>query len=84
VGGVIFANFYGRKHVGAISSVFQACAIVGAAAGPATFAIARDLTGEFVTLLRILAVPPLVIGVLFILFLRAPLRPAAVACVTAP
>jgi hypothetical protein len=68
----VFANFYGRKHVGAISSVFQGCAIVGAAAGPATFAVAREVTGEFITLLRVFTIPPLVIGVLFVTLLRKP------------
>lgn len=68
----VFASFYGRKHVGAISSVFQGCAIVGAAAGPATFAVAREVTGEFITLLRVLTIPPLVIGVLFVTLLRKP------------
>ncbi len=70
----IFADFYGRRHVGAISSVFQGCAIVGAATGPATFAVARELMGEFITLLRVLALPPLVIGLLFVAFLKKPER----------
>ena len=70
----IFADFYGRQNVGAISSVFQGCAIVGAAAGPATFAVAREFMGEFVTLLRVLTIPPLVIGLLFVAFLRKPKR----------
>ena len=30
--------------------------------------------GEFVTLLRVLTIPPLVIGVLFVVFLRKPER----------
>lgn len=79
VASVIFANFYGRKHVGAISSVFQGFAIVGSATGPATFAVARELTGEFVTLLRVLTIPPLVIGVLFVVFLHKPERIRAAA-----
>ena len=77
VAGVVYADFYGRKHVGAISSVERVFAITGAAAGPTVFALAREATGEFVTVLRVLALPPLLIGGAIALFLKKPRRAKA-------
>jgi sugar phosphate permease len=72
VSGVVFANFYGRRHVGAISSFERVFAITGAALGPTVFAFAREATGEFVTVLRVLALPPLLIGAAITVFLKQP------------
>lgn len=60
---VIWAKYYGRLHLGSISSVALTVAIIGSALGPMVMGIARDLLGSYGAFLRLMAVFPLVFAV---------------------
>jgi len=62
-GAVMWAKFYGREHLGSISSVAMSIAIVGTALGPVVMALARDLTGSYGPLFNVIAFFPLVLAV---------------------
>jgi len=62
-GAVMWAKFYGREHLGSISSVAMSIAIVGTALGPLVMALARDLTGSYGPLFDLSAFVPLVLAV---------------------
>ena len=62
-GAVMWAKFYGREHLGSISSVAMSIAIVGTALGPVVMALARDLTGCYGPLFNVIAFFPLVLAV---------------------
>ena len=47
VNAVVYANFYGRAHLGAIGGVAKAMVVLGSALGPFPFGAAHDLTGTF-------------------------------------
>jgi MFS transporter, OFA family, oxalate/formate antiporter len=40
-------NFFGRKHLGAISSVQMSCMVAGSALGPAMLAAAKAYLGSY-------------------------------------
>eukprot|EP00494_Astrolonche_serrata_P001315 UN01321 len=44
---VVWANYYGRAHVGAISGVADALVVLGSAFGPLPFGFIRDTTGSW-------------------------------------
>ncbi len=71
VGSVIWANYFGRKHLGAITGVTSTILIAGSALGPMPMGIARDLLGSYNTALNLLAVIPLLLAVAA-LFVRKP------------
>jgi len=62
-GAVMWAKFYGREHLGSITSVAMSIAIVGTGLGPLIMALARDLTGSYRPLFNISAFFPLVLAV---------------------
>jgi hypothetical protein len=45
--GVAIPNFFGRKHLGAISSVQMSCMVAGSALGPAALAAAKTFLGSY-------------------------------------
>ena len=59
----MWAKFYGREHLGSISSVAMSIAIVGTGLGPLVMALARDLTGSYGPLFDLSAFVPLVLAV---------------------
>lgn len=71
VSSVIWADYYGREHLGSITGVTSMILIVGSALGPMPLGIARDMLGSYNLALNISAVFPLVLGVLS-LFVRRP------------
>jgi sugar phosphate permease len=68
---VMWAKYYGREHLGSITSVAMSIAIVGTALGPMIMAVARDLTGSYGPLFNLIAFFPLVLAVVNI-FVRPP------------
>lgn len=66
-GAVMWAKFYGREHLGSITSVAMSIAIVGTALGPVVMALARDLTGSYGPFFNIIAFFPLVLAVVNVL-----------------
>jgi len=71
VSSVIWADYYGREHLGSITGVTSMILIVGSALGPMPLGIARDALGSYNLALNISAVFPFVLGVLS-LFVRRP------------
>lgn len=45
---VVFANFYGRAHLGAISGVVSSMVVLGSALGPMPFGVTRETSGSYV------------------------------------
>jgi MFS transporter, OFA family, oxalate/formate antiporter len=75
VSSVLTADYFGRRHLGAIAGVTTTIMIAGSALGPLPFAMARDAWGSYEPVLVASAIPPLVLGVIS-LFLGRPTRPA--------
>jgi MFS transporter, OFA family, oxalate/formate antiporter len=73
LGGVTWAAYFGRAHLGSISGVASTLLIFGAALGPLPLGYARDLLGDYELALTLLAIIPLALGVAS-LFLRPPQR----------
>ncbi len=71
VSSVIWADYYGREHLGSITGVASMVLILGSALGPMPLGIARDMLGSYNLALNISAVFPFVLGVLS-LFVRRP------------
>ena len=73
---VIFANYYGRRHLGSIAG-FASTMMVGASAlGPMPIGIARDLMGSYTTVLTGFAILPFALGLACLFFCRPPERDA--------
>ncbi|NBD37601.1 MAG: MFS transporter [Verrucomicrobia bacterium] len=45
--GNVFARFYGRDHLGAITGVVMSTTVISSALGPYAFGLARELTGAY-------------------------------------
>ena len=75
VTGTIYADFYGRKHLGAIQSIDSTCNIVGTAIGPLLITAGQAYFGNFQAVLLILGCFPLVSGLMALLFLKKPPPP---------
>ncbi|MCA9920292.1 MAG: MFS transporter [Anaerolineales bacterium] len=71
VSSVIYANYFGRQHLGSIAGLVTPIGVAGAAFGPLLFGVGRDLMGSYNTVLIASAVLPLLLGVAA-LFLRKP------------
>jgi MFS family permease len=71
VSSVIWANYFGRRHLGAITGVTSTILVAGSALGPMPMGIARDLLGSYNMALNILAVIPLILAVAA-LFVKKP------------
>jgi MFS family permease len=64
VGSVIWADYYGREHLGSITGITSMILIVGSSLGPMPMGIARDLLGSYTTTLNIAAIFPFLLGML--------------------
>jgi len=62
--GVIWASFFGRKHLGAITGTVGLIMVAGSALGPMPLGIARDLLGSYRGVLFVSAVFPVAIALL--------------------
>ena len=72
-GAVVWAQYYGREHLGAIGGAGMSIAIVGSSLGPMVMGVARDLMGSYVPLFNLIAFLPLAVARLFA---RPPSKPA--------
>jgi sugar phosphate permease len=62
--GVVWADYFGRRHLGAIAGLASTISVIGSALGPLPLALARDLLGSYNTALLIEAVLPIALVVL--------------------
>jgi MFS family permease len=69
--GYLWAEYFGRRHLGAIQGAGQTIGVIGASIGALPLGIAFDLYGSYDGVLRLLAVLPLCAAVLT-LFLKRP------------
>jgi sugar phosphate permease len=67
VSSIVWANYFGRQHLGAISGFATTIGVVGTALGPMPFGIVRDLTGSYASALLVSALIPLVLGIMALL-----------------
>lgn len=75
VGGVVWAAYFGREHLGAIAGLAATVNVVGAAMGPLPLGLARDLLGSYNLALAVGAALPLALTVANLL-VRKPKRSA--------
>lgn len=62
VGSVVWAMYFGRRHLGSITGVTSTVLIAGSALGPMPFGIARDLLASYNLVLTLSAVLPFLLG----------------------
>lgn len=74
--GYMWAQYFGRKHLGSIQGAGQTIGVIGASIGPLPLAISFDYFGAYDGALHVLALIPLACAVLA-LFLPAP-NPGAI------
>lgn len=60
---VVWAKYFGRRHLGSITGIASLISVAGSALGPMPMGIARDLLGSYNLTLTILAALPLALGV---------------------
>jgi len=70
---VIWAKYFGRQHLGAITGVASMIGVAGSSLGPMPMGIARDLFGSYTLALTALAVLPFSLGIV-VLFSQRPRR----------
>ena len=70
---VVWAKYYGRRHLGSVTGVAMLVNIAGSALGPMPMGIARDLMGSYLPFLTLSAALPLALAVVA-LFARRPER----------
>ena len=68
---VIWPRFYGRKHLGAISSINMACMVAGSAVGPFIFGMSHDFTGSYSLGIKFCLIP-LAVFLVLTFFTRDP------------
>jgi cyanate permease len=71
VDGVVWARYFGRKHLGSITGIVYLVSAAGSALGPMPMGIARDLLGSYSMALTVAAALPLALAVVA-LFARRP------------
>lgn len=74
--GTIYADFYGRKHLGQITSYDAMLNTIGTAVGPLIFNSFRAYFGSYHQVLYLFSVPPMISSVLCFCLLKKPPLPA--------
>lgn len=72
VSGVIWAKYFGRLHLGSITGVVSSILVAASALGPMPMGVARDLMGNYATVLQVFAVIPLTLSVISLVFIKPP------------
>jgi hypothetical protein len=63
IGGVVWAAYFGRRHLGAIAGLASTVSVIGSALGPLPLGLARDLLGSYNIALLIEALLPMALAV---------------------
>ena len=69
---VIYADYYGRKHLGKITAVDAMMGLAGTAVGPLLINASHDHFGSFREVFYVLSALPCVMAVVELLFLKKP------------
>jgi len=72
VHGVVWATYFGRKHLGSIAGITTTILIVASSLGPMPLAIAHDLLGSYNPVLTVSVFPPLLLCVASLFFGKPP------------
>ncbi len=75
VASVVYANYFGRRHLGSIAGLAYTLLVASSALGPMPIGVARDLMGGYATVLTGCAALPLVLAVACLFFCRPPGAP---------
>ncbi len=70
---VIWADYFGRLHLGSITGLSTPISVAASAFGPLLFGVGRDMMGSYNTVLTLSSMVPLILG-LTALFLHKPQR----------
>ena len=73
--GYLWADYFGRRHLGSIQGTGQTALIVGASLGPLSFSLSLDLTGDYSAALIGSAFVSVLVAIAAAVFLRHPRRP---------
>ena len=73
--GYLWADYFGRRHLGSIQGTGQTALIVGASLGPLPFSLSLDLTGDYSAALIGAAIVSVLVAIAAAVFLRHPRRP---------
>ena len=84
VASVVYANYFGRRHLGSIAGLAYTLLVASSALGPMPIGVARDLMGGYATVLTGFAALPLVLAVACLFFCRPPGAPEGGALGTDP
>jgi sugar phosphate permease len=79
IASVVFANFFGRLHLGSIAGFASTLFVAASALGPMPIGVARDLMGSYNTVLSVFAVIPLSLAIACLFFGASPGAPPAAA-----
>ena len=74
VGGVIWAKYFGRLHLGSITGLSLTIMVASSALGPMPFGIARDLMGSYTVILASFAILPFLLAIVTLIFASPPRR----------
>ena len=74
VSNVIWAKYYGRRHLGSITGITATAMVASSALGPMPFGIARDLLGSYTAILVGAALIPFVLAIVTLRYARTPNR----------
>ena len=75
--GYLWADYFGRRHLGSIQGSGQTVLIVGASLGPLPFSLSLDFTGDYSAALMGSAVLAVLVALAAAAFLRYPRQPAS-------
>ncbi len=75
VASVVYANYFGRRHLGSIVGFASTLLVASSALGPMPIGIARDLLGNYTSVLYGLAIIPFFLALACIFFCHPPGTP---------
>jgi MFS transporter, OFA family, oxalate/formate antiporter len=68
IGAVMWATYFGRRHLGTIAGTTSTILIAGSSLGPLPLGIAHDILGSYDLALRLLAILPFTLAILSFFF----------------
>ena len=74
VSAVVWAKYFGRRHLGSITGVAFLISVAGSALGPMPMGIARDVFGSYTLALTAAAALPLALAIVALAAIRTKMR----------